>query len=648
VLTALLYGQTLDDPWHFDDRSEITPKIREFAPALDASHYRGIVVRWLWALDYRLHGDDPAGYHVTNGLIHAANAILVYWIAWMLGASLPAMGIAAPGLLARRRFGALASATVFCVHPLATQSVTYVTQRSTSIAAFFFLFALGSWIRFRDGVDLGLRRWAFALIALLSFAIGLYTKHVVVMLPGMLIAFELLFRPARRRLALLLLLPFVVLAVWRSLEYIPSIQRSIRSVAAPGQMAKPGAPPSGLAARPDSTAKDTSVPAGRSHTAAEYAFTQPRCVLTYLRLFFWPRGQNLDWDVRPSRSPQEPVVLGSLVILAALAYVAWRVRRRHPTIPFGFALFLLTLVPTSSFVRSADLLFEHRAYLPMVGLCLGFGDLATIAHRCRPRAALVGLAVVVAALSVATWRRNAVWDSELSLWSDVVMKSPNRVRGHVNLGLAWQRAGRLDEAEKQYRRALEIAPNYPAAMNDLGNVLRRRGRIAEAETVYQELIERNPRAVEPRINLGNLAVDRGDFASAEQYYRAALDLAPGDMGAHYNLAKSLEGQGRMAEAVREYELLTGEHPENAQFFNDLGAARILTGDAPEAERDLRRAIALRGDWEVPWYNLGVALEAEGRVEEAVASFRKSLVIHPEFAPARERLAHLAPPDEQNR
>jgi Flp pilus assembly protein TadD len=206
--------------------------------------------------------------------------------------------------------------------------------------------------------------------------------------------------------------------------------------------------------------------------------------------------------------------------------------------------------------------------------------------------------------------------------------------------MARQHEGRLDEAATHYRRALEIEPGSSAALTNLGNVLRRQGRAAEAESRYREAIERDPRATEPWINLGNLTVDRGDFPEAERCYRKALTLAPGDRAARYNLAKALEGQQRIAEAIAEYETLTREHPEVAQFFNDLGAARILAGEPEAAELDLRRAIGLRRDWEVPWYNLGLALEARGRVEEARAAFHAAQEIAPGWTPPLERLRAL--------
>jgi Flp pilus assembly protein TadD len=602
ALTAALYASTLDDEWHFDDRNEITPSVRALRPHIDPSHYRGIVTRWSWAIDYRLHGPHPRGYHVTSLVIHFGNASLLYWITWMLASRTRA-----------RRVAAMSAAGVFCAHPLATQSVAYLTQRSTSLATLFFLLALGGWIAFRSSA--GARRWAWHATSLAALALGLYTKHIALMLPAAIVLFEALFPAPRRRLAAIALVPMLVLVAWRCAEYSPRLV--------------PPAPPAAPA------------PAiFEHHSRAQYALAQPRSIATYLRLFVFPKGQNLDWDLKPPRSLADPGFFGPALLLAALGAAAWALRRRRPLLSFGVGWFFVALVPTSSFVPIGGLLFEHRAYLPMAGLCLALGDVVGLVHDRRPRAAQAVVAGLLLALGAATVRRNAAWDTELSLWTDVVRKSPEKARGHVNLGLAWQNAGRLADAEREYRRALEIHPGHALALNNLGNVLRRTGRVEEAERALRGAIAARPKFANPRTNLGNLAMDRGDLVAAEALYREALRLAPGSVEARYDLAKALEGQGRRAEAIEEYARLCADYPEDPLFASDLGCALLLDGDASAAERALRRAVEGRPDWEVAWYNLALALEAQGRRDEAIGALEKAVALRPSLDAARARLAAL--------
>ncbi|HMB70853.1 MAG TPA: tetratricopeptide repeat protein, partial [bacterium] len=485
VLVAVPYAQTLDDEWHFDDLGELNPGVRELAPRVPPHHYRGIAVLWTWAVDFRLHGEDPTGYHVTNIAIHLANVLLLYRLAWLLMAGMRARGPAA-----------FAAAAVFAVHPLATQSVTYLTQRSTGLAALFLLLSWTFWIAFRRSGKTG----AYV-AALLALAVGLHTKPVVLLVP-VLIAVTTWVLPGEesgsdagrrvvgRRRVLLLAVPFLLLAGWRAVQLAPRMGPERPAPAAPAP--RPVLP---------------------RYTRAEYSLAQTVVIPRYLGMMVLPAGQNLDPEVTPPRSAADPRVIGFGVLAAGIAAAVWRFRHSPPVV-LGGVLLVGALVPTSSIVPAADLMAEHRAYVPLAGFCLalgaGFGGLAARSSRL----AIALLSVVLIGLSAATGRRNAVWDTELSLWTDVAAKSPGKERPHLNLGLALLRAGRPEEAEREVRRALEIRPDYAFARNNLGNLLRRRGRADEAKEQYLSAIRARPGYAEPHVNLGNLAADRGDWAAA--------------------------------------------------------------------------------------------------------------------------------------
>jgi Flp pilus assembly protein TadD len=377
------------------------------------------------------------------------------------------------------------------------------------------------------------------------------------------------------------------------------------------------------------------------YTRAEYARAQAIVIPRYVRMMFLPAGQNLDPDVTPPVSAADPRVLGFLALAAGAAAVAWRFRRSPPVL-LGGVLLAGALAPTSSIVPAADLMAEHRAYVPLVAFCIALIPAFARLRVRAPGPAAALLAGLLVALTAATFRRNAVWDTELSLWTDVVAKSPGKERPHLNLGLALLRDGRPREAEREVRRALEIRPDYAFARNNLGNLLRRRGEAAEAEEQYLAAIRARPGYAEPYVNLGNLAADRGDWTAAEARYREALAIRPGARDAAYNLAKALESQGRLPEAIARYEELVRRFPGDALLPNDLGCARLLAGDAAGAERDLRRATEIRGDWEVAWYNLGLALEAGGDRDGAIRALETALSLEPALEPARRRLAGLKP------
>ncbi|MCA9753710.1 MAG: tetratricopeptide repeat protein [Gemmatimonadetes bacterium] len=615
ILAAILYVPTFDDEWHLDDLGELTARVRAFHPSIDPSHYRGIVVRWAWALDYRRHGTDPSGYHVTNTAIHLGNSILLYALAWLLAASHH-----------RRRLLAAAAALLFCAHPLATQGVTYLTQRSTSLATLFLLAAFVSWVGFRQATGRPARIAAYATL-LATFLAGLYSKHFVLMLPALL-ATELLVRPRLTRGVVLALLPLFALSAGRAAQYLPRFLPDEAPAAT--DTLSPGEP----ATTPART------PLWPQYSPGEYARAQPRSVALYLGLAALPVRQNLDWDLGDPPTLTSPGFWAPALLLLALAATAFRARRRRPLVALGVAWFFVVLVPTSSFAPISGMVFEHRAYPALAGLCLAAAALVAGLETVRSRTLAVGVGLAVVLLAVGTTRRNAVWDTELSLWADTATKSPNLARPHVNYGIALMKDGRLAEAEREFRAALVAHPDHPSALNELGNVLHRRGEISEAEATYHRAIATRPDFANPWTNLGNLALERGDPAEAERCYREAMRLAPAVADARFNLAKALEAQGRFPEAIAEYEILVREFPHESLYANDLGCARMQTGDLAGAERDLRLAIERR-DWEVPWFNLGLVLEAGGRAGEAARAYDAALARNPDLGLARERRDALA-------
>jgi tetratricopeptide (TPR) repeat protein len=227
---------------------------------------------------------------------------------------------------------------------------------------------------------------------------------------------------------------------------------------------------------------------------------------------------------------------------------AVHVRKSQPIAALGVAWFFLGVLPTSSVVPSPDLLFEHRAYVSLAGFAMAAAALLGRLRESAPaRAAWVAVAAV-AVLGALTARRVGVWDSEASLWSDVVAKSPGKARPRVNLGLALERSGRYADAETQYREAVALEPANALALNNLGNVLGRRGSFEEAEVVLRAAHAADARLAQPTFNLGNIAMERGDYEEAEAFYRRAIRLGLSAPVVLRSLAASVELQERTAGA----------------------------------------------------------------------------------------------------
>ena len=468
VLGVAAYSNSLHNPFILDDNRWIVegPLIRDLRSFFFGAGYSAFPNRAVgfltFALNYRFGGVEVLGYHLTNVAIHVVNAALVYLL---VDVTFRSPVLASSGLGRARGAVALASSLVFVAHPVQTQAVTYVIQRFTSLATTFCLLALvqyGAW-RIAASKPRGqLRRAAGYLAVLIWTVLAMRTKEIAVTLPVVICIYELSFfeGPWRRR-------AWVLGPVIATLGIIPATLLAGRG----------GAPLDVVAA---ATRVQTTLP------RLDYLLTQLVVLLTYLRLLVLPVNQNLDYDFPVFRSMLSGrVIAGCLVVIGLVATASWlyhKTARRGPSpaldpafrlVAFGIVWFLITLLPESSVIPIVDVIFEHRVYLPSIGLMISFFTLvAWLAGRlggARSYVVTVSLGCAMAApFAVATYLRNEVWSSELALWSDVQAKSPNKSRPHYILAGALDQVGRGTEARLHYLEAIRLGPDNPEAHYNIG------------------------------------------------------------------------------------------------------------------------------------------------------------------------------------
>lgn len=534
LATVLAYSNTFDVPFQFDDYGLLANAALEDLSLL----WPPAGPRWLgdltFALNHRAGGWSPRGYHLVNVAVHAANALLVHALAATALAT-PGARRVDPGPLLRR-FLPLVAALLFALHPLATQAVTYVVQRYASLATLFFVASIVLYLRARltldgEGGRASRRGWTLYVLSVIAAAAAMKTKQIAFTLPAVAAILDLVLLGGRPRSRLLLLAPLALAALLVPLAHL-------------------GAPADAWA--PTATAETQAV------SRWDYLLTQARVVTSYLRLLVYPAGQNFDHDVALSRSLLEPRVLASAALLAAIALgAAWllaaarRSGRGPGLLVFaGTAWFFVTLSVESTVIPIRDLMVEHRTYLPLAGAALGIAaGLLWIAGRVPGRAppaarCAVVLLLTAAPLGVAAHARNAVYRDELTLWSDVVAKSPAKARGHNYLGIAYGERGRADEAMAEFRAALALQPVYPDAAMNLGTMHRERGDYAEALRLFERAVRMDPKLAAARNNLGGMYELAGRGEEALREYREAVRLAPRLEEARRNLARLSATMGR--------------------------------------------------------------------------------------------------------
>ena len=370
-------------------------------------------------------------------------------------------------------------------------------------------------------------------------------------------------------------------------------------------------------------------------------------ILHYLRLSFWPDPLVFDygWPVAHTAAEILPgaVVVGGLLAATAYALARW------PMWGTLGAWFFLILAPTSSIMPIADLAFEHRMYLPLAAV-VAATVIAGYALLERLHAALripkwganivrVGLVLaLVAALGVTSYARNRVYQSEWSLWNDVVHKAPDNPRGYYGLAYALERQGNAEEAIARYQQALAIRPGYAEVHNNLAKVFFDQGKLGESTAHCLAALETRPQYAEAHNNLASILLQQGKIDEALAHSRQALEIAPHYAEAHNNLANVLYQQGKIDEAIAHYRQALQTDPPRATPFNNLGVVLFRQGRVDEAMAHFRKAIDIDPRLPQPHYWLGCVLQQQGKSEEALGQYQKTLAIDPRFAEARCNLA----------
>ena len=606
VLAALAaYHNSFSAPFVFDDTDSITlnrtiTRLWPLGPVLSPPGATGQtvggrpVLNLSLAADYAIGGLEVESYHVTNLLIHVLAGLLLFGIVRRTlgdreGAPLLAFGVA----------------LLWTVHPLQTESVTYVIQRAESLMGFFYLLTLYAFIRYAGKERPGL---GWAVVAFAACLLGMATKEVMVSAPVIVFLYDRTFVSGsladawrrHRRLHLALA------ATWLPLLW--------------------------LVLSNDQRGSSTGFGSGISWD--RYLLTQFPAVAHYLRLSFWPHPLIFDYGTWWTPGPVVGVL--SVVIVAGLAAatVVWLWRRPVPGF-LGFVFFAI-LAPTSLIPGNRQTMAEHRMYLALipvlVALVLGIqAGWARWGRLTRPGRATLATCLLPAAAGVAlTARRNEVYRTNLALWNDTVAKLPanayaqadlgvalavagdqegalaryrealrlkpdlhNLHKAHDDMGISLGKLGRIAEAQAQFEEALRIEPDFAPAHNDLGLALWRQGHGEEAEAQLREALRLEPDYVTAWLNLAFVFTQTSRLPDAISAYRRVTALQPGDPDTHYHLANVLAQSGQLPAAVAEYQRALELNPRSAPVHDHLGHAFEQMGRTADAARELAEAARLK-------------------------------------------------------
>ena len=561
---AIAYSNSLGGPFIFDDKAAIVrnPQICSLnpfkypSPGPTSIASRPLVI-FSFEANYAIGRLRVPGYHLTNLLIHLTAALLLF-------------GVVRRTLLRkeiwRGRFAGSATwlaamvAAVWVAHPLDTQSVTYIVQRSESLAGLFLLASIycvirsaetGGWVcAFAENTagkpagytGKGQLRWAWGMLAIVACALGMASKEIVAGAPFLGVLYDRTFLAGTFKQALKLRWKIYtgMAATWVVL-LLSLHQGHGEGLAGFDQGISP----------------------------IEWARTELNVIARYLRLAFWPTDLALDYYDWPIARNWADVSWQGWGVLA-LAIGSLAAVRYKPWLGFLGAWFFLILAPTSSILPiKQEAAAEQRMYLPLAALaCLVVIWGWTMVRRWRPLRFAAGIAgcILIVLLARLTMSRNEQYATSLQIWTDTVAKRPENTRARVNLGQAWAQAS-LDFprgspesvaatklALKEFQTVLAMEPRVSEAVLAIGQSLERLGDPLAAEQLYTEALPKYPdAAADLLVERGSLRARRQDWKDAKEDFAAAIKVNPEEVEAHYYLGVLYQQQGNWADAKIELE-----------------------------------------------------------------------------------------------
>lgn len=582
LFLALIYANSFDCSWHFDDYKNIVdndnirirslgwPDIRQALEGMGNGYLRRPLSYLGFALNHRFGGLAVFGYHLFNFLIHYLSSVFLFLFVYRT--------LQLPLLENRYRDQAasiaLLATLLWSTHPLHVTAVTYIVQRMTSQAALFYIMAMFFYLKARTAERGGVSLLYFSLTALSALA-ALASKENAAMLPVSLFFFDLFLlqgvRPETVKKSMkigtvVLLFLFLAMIIY----------------------ALPSDILAGYATRP--------------FTLSERLLTEPRVIVFYMTLLIYPLTSRMTLlhDIEVSKSLFEPwTTLPAIGLIAVMIVLSFAAARRRPLIAFSIVFFFLNHLIEGSFIP-LELIYEHRNYLPSMFFFVPVA-VAVVegVHRFRQRRVMVGLllaavAVLLVAQGAAVAQRNEVLYNEWTLWSDNVEKSPGLFRPHHNLAVVLMISGQFPEAYAELKAALKArdVSGIHLKMQThfyLGQYYRIVGQDDNAMAQFQAALKLAPLYADPYQGIADILSRRNEQDAAEAFILKAISLDGRNADFHLSHGIILLRIGRPAQAIEAARraLLSGGDARRAYAI--IGNAFRLINDDRSADHFNRLA-----------------------------------------------------------
>ncbi|MDO8749293.1 MAG: tetratricopeptide repeat protein [Candidatus Omnitrophota bacterium] len=618
---GLAYFNNLSNPFIFDDRLTIVEnnyiKHWETLPNLFTNKITSFpIAKGMWrpllmlsfAFNYFFSGLNPYSYHLINILLHFLNAILLYLLLKIF--------------LARERFKTvpykicLGLTIIFCLHPINTEAVTYISSRSVTMCGFFILSGLYSYVRGRESQQRHLY-----VLSLGCYILALLTKEIALILPMLIFAYELAYNktPQKEKKSLFLrLLPFALI----TLGYLVLIKFIFGEV-----FGLFGKSKSMLAIRPFSS----------------NILTQSAVSFFYLYLFFYPFNLCVDHNFPIISSLNNPLGAIPLTLIIILILTALSLRKRLPLIALSIFWYLICLLP-QFYGRLNIVAAEHHPYVAYFAVYFIIGYVL-LKWKAKKEVLRLLFIFILGLFFILTLIRNFQWQDEYILWKAELKANPGSEIAKGSLGLYLVNKGIDLEGEEYLKQAIGSKKNiasYPSILNlaayyarfknqpekalelltqyrdrllkqdslrylnTLGIVYTGMGRKQEARKAWEDALKLYPELPEIKANLGWWYIDNySDTKKAKEYFLDALKDNPDSINAHLGLGMVFEKENLPKKAIEEYEKSIRINAADPKAYYRLGTVYAQKLLDAKAEWYFKKTVELAPDFAPGYYNLCV-------------------------------------------
>lgn len=595
IAGIIVYSNTLGCGFYFDDGFNIVENFyikKFFHPSLIWQYNPSrFVTYYTLSFNYMLGGLNAAGYHVVNIIIHITTALLIYVLAKKT--------IRLAYKEATDRFTETASlfaGLLFAVHPVQTQAVTYIIQRAASLATMFYLASLITYVNYRTDSEPNKQKVYYG-FSLLFCLLAMFSKEIAFTLPFTIAIYEFYFLRRQGKYKLGSLVPYFLFLAIIPLTILISSPGAVKEASQASSKISP----------------------------ISYLFTQFSVIVTYIRLLIAPVNQNLDYDFPVTTTLFDPYTLLCFVLLIALFIAGILLYKKARMLSFGIIWFFVTLSVESSILPIKDVIFEHRLYLPMAGVTLAFAYYAAklLYHKNKYVYYFAASAVVII-LAAAAYNRNTVWQSELSLWTDVVKKSPAKARGYANRGVAYLNLKRYDEAISDFNKTLTLSKDFKNAYFNRGSAYYYKGNYQNALADFGKTIRLDSSFVKAYNNMGAIYLKLNDFPTAVSYFDTAIKIDTNFAPAYSNRGVAAKAMNDFNKALFYYKKGIEKDPDYYECYYNIGEIMMLQGKLQDAEKYFSKAITLKKDYTEAYYKRGNVYFMTGMLKNSLDDYNSAI------------------------